>query len=230
MTRFSDSSAREAPTPPRPPVTIKGRGDGLRVAVTAASPDAVEASLRQQLEARASQFFQDAAVTLELPAEPIDLGLAARLAGVVQAAGLRVTAVVAAAAPPRGGAAPDGPRAPVPPAIPADAALVVQRTLRSGQRVTHAGTVVVIGDVNAGAEVIAGGSVVVWGRLRGIVEAGLADPANPPTEAVVCALDLAPTQLRIGAAIARAPEEPDRVPVPEIARARDGQIVVEAWP
>lgn len=228
MARLSDPAEREVPTPPRPPVSIKGRGDGLRIAVAPADAAAVEASLRQQLAARAGQFFLDAAVTLEVPAEPLDLDLAARLADIVRDAGLRVTAVVAA---PQGGRGAEAPRAPSPPPppVPADAALVVHRTLRSGQRVAHAGPVVVIGDVNAGAEVIAGGSVIVWGRLRGIVEAGLADQAGRPAETVVCALDLAPTQLRIGAAIARAPEEPGRVPVPEIARTRDGRIVVEAW-
>lgn len=228
MARLSDPAEREVPTPPRPPVSIKGRGDGLRIAVAPADADAVEASLRQQLAARAGQFFLDAAVTLEVPAEPLDLDLAARLADIVRDAGLRVTAVVAA---PHGGRGAEAPRppSPPPPPVPADAALVVHRTLRSGQRVAHAGPVVVIGDVNAGAEVIAGGSVIVWGRLRGIVEAGLADQAGRPAETVVCALDLAPTQLRIGAAIARAPEEPGRVPVPEIARTRDGRIVVEAW-
>ena len=58
----------------------------------------------------------------------------------------------------------------------------------------------VLGDVNPGAEVVAGGSVVVWGRLRGVVEAGQAEGSGP---AVVCALDLAPTQLRLGTALAR---------------------------
>lgn len=229
MARLSDPAEREVPTPPRPPVSIKGRGDGLRIAVAPADAAAVEASLRQQLAARAGQFFLDAAVTLEVPAEPLDLDLAARLADIVRDAGLRVTAVVAAPAAAPGSRGAESPRAPSPPPVPADAALVVHRTLRSGQRVAHAGPVVVIGDVNAGAEVIAGGSVIVWGRLRGIVEAGLADQAGRPAETVVCALDLAPTQLRIGAAIARAPEEPGRVPVPEIARTRDGRIVVEAW-
>jgi septum site-determining protein MinC len=109
-------------------------------------------------------------------------------------------------------------------AVPEGAALVVRRTLRSGQRVVHDGPVLVLGDVNPGAEVVAGGSVVVWGRLRGMVEAG-----RLFEESVVCALDLAPTQLRIGAAIARAPEEPGRVPVPEVAREGESGIIVDAW-
>lgn len=105
-------------------------------------------------------------------------------------------------------------------------ALFVHRTVRSGQVVQHAGTVVVYGDVNPGAEVIAGGDVLVWGKLRGVVHAGAAGNEN----AIVGALILAPTQLRIGGQIARAPDgkRPGHAPA-EIARVRNGQIVVEPW-
>lgn len=105
-------------------------------------------------------------------------------------------------------------------------AIVVRRTLRSGQTLRHPGDVVVIGDVNPGAEVVAGGDIVVWGRVRGLVHAG----ALGSEDAVICALDLAPTQLRIGSRIARSPEErPDQL-VPEKASVRDGQIVAVPWP
>jgi septum site-determining protein MinC len=109
-------------------------------------------------------------------------------------------------------------------------AILVRRTIRSGQSLHHRGHVIVIGDVNPGAEIIAGGDVVVWGRLRGIVHAG----ASGDDGAVVCALALAPTQLRISRYIARPPgSEPDqeqaRDAAPEIASVQDGQIVVELW-
>jgi septum site-determining protein MinC len=84
--------------------------------------------------------------------------------------------------------------------------------------------VVVVGDVNPGAEIIAGGSVVVWGRLRGVVHAG----AGGNEQAVVCALDLQPTQLRIAAHIAVPPKRKGK-PQPELARIRDGQVEAEAW-
>ncbi|MBE9507257.1 MAG: septum site-determining protein MinC [Chloroflexi bacterium] len=103
--------------------------------------------------------------------------------------------------------------------------LVVRRTLRSGQSLRHPGQVVVIGDVNPGAEVVAGGDIVVWGRARGIVHAG----ALGDEKAVICALDLAPTQLRIASHIARSPEEKQRQPVPEMASVRDGHIVAVPW-
>ncbi|HSM55539.1 MAG TPA: septum site-determining protein MinC [Candidatus Sulfomarinibacteraceae bacterium] len=104
-------------------------------------------------------------------------------------------------------------------------ALLLQETLRSGQSVYHEGHVVIIGDVNPGAEVIASGHVVVWGRLRGLVHAG----AMGDTSAVICALQLTPTQLRIANQIAIPPDEQPGDPIPEMAAIRDGQIVADAW-
>jgi septum site-determining protein MinC len=103
--------------------------------------------------------------------------------------------------------------------------LVVRRTLRSGQSLRHPGHVVVIGDVNPGAEVVAGGNIVVWGRVRGLVHAG----ALGDEEAVICALHLTPTQLRIGGHIARTPEEQRSRPVPEMVMVRDGRLVAVPW-
>jgi septum site-determining protein MinC len=104
---------------------------------------------------------------------------------------------------------------------------VIKRTLRSGQVIHHPGHVVIIGDVNPGAEIRAGGSVIVWGRLRGIVHAGADDARR--AEAVVCALHLAPLQLRIGDYVARAPADDDHEIVPEMASIQGNQIVAEPW-
>jgi len=65
--------------------------------------------------------------------------------------------------------------------------------LRSGQVVKRVETIVVIGDVKPGATVISAGDILVWGRLRGVAHAGVMGN----TKAIVCALDLSPTQLRI---------------------------------
>jgi septum site-determining protein MinC len=105
-----------------------------------------------------------------------------------------------------------------------DSAMWVKRTVRSGVRLEYEGNVVVLGDVNPGAEVVAGGSVVVWGRLRGVVHAG----ATGDMDAVVCALDLSPTQLRIAAEIATTPERRSQ-PIPEMARLKDGHLIAEPW-
>ncbi|MEL6272158.1 MAG: septum site-determining protein MinC [Chloroflexota bacterium] len=103
--------------------------------------------------------------------------------------------------------------------------VVVRRTLRSGQRVQTDGHAVIIGDVNPGAQVIAGGDIIVWGRLRGTVHAGKDGDDN----AVVCALDMSPTQLRIAEHIVTSPDAPRRQPQPETALIRNNQIIVESW-
>jgi septum site-determining protein MinC len=85
--------------------------------------------------------------------------------------------------------------------------LLVQQTLRSGQSVTYPGHVVVLGDVNPGAEVKAGGD----------------------ERAVVVAYRLQPTQLRIAHLISRSPDEAGEPQEPEIARIREGLIVIEPY-
>ena len=105
-----------------------------------------------------------------------------------------------------------------------ESAVLIRRTMRSGFTVKYKGHVAVIGDVNPGAEIIASGSVIVWGRLRGTVHAG----ADGDLTAIVCALDLSPTQLRIASKIAITPEE-QAEPKPEVARIIDEQIVAEPW-
>ena len=103
-------------------------------------------------------------------------------------------------------------------------AVLVRRTLRSGYSLEHPGHVVVLGDVNPGAEIVAGGNVIVWGRLRGVVHAG----AEGDEGAVVCALDLSPTQLRIAGHIALTPQRRGK-PQPEIARLREEHVIAESW-
>jgi septum site-determining protein MinC len=108
--------------------------------------------------------------------------------------------------------------------FPAEAAKWVKGPLRSGTKVLHEGCIVILGDVNPGAEIIAGGSVVVWGRLRGVVHAG----ANGDRNAVVCALELSPTQLRIAGLIAVSPKKQGKIQ-PEVARYKDGKLMAEPW-
>lgn len=105
-----------------------------------------------------------------------------------------------------------------------EGAVLINKTLRSGYRVEYAGHVIVLGDVNPGAEIIAAGNIIVWGRLRGVVHAG----AEGNTQAVVCALDFQPTQLRIADQIALPPQRKGK-PQPEVARLLNGQLVAEPW-
>jgi septum site-determining protein MinC len=108
--------------------------------------------------------------------------------------------------------------------LPEDAAKWIKGPLRSGGRILFEGNVVVMGDVNSGAEIVAGGSVIVWGRLRGVVHAG----AQGNEKAVVCALELVPTQLRIAGEIAISPKKQGKSQ-PEVASLKNGQLVAEPW-
>jgi septum site-determining protein MinC len=103
-------------------------------------------------------------------------------------------------------------------------AVLFYKTLRSGFRLQYGGHVVVIGDVNPGAEIIASGSIFVWGRLGGLVHAG----AGGDETAVVCALDLCPTQLRIADQIAITPQRRGK-PQPETASLKEGKVVADVW-
>ncbi len=103
--------------------------------------------------------------------------------------------------------------------------LFLRRTVRSGQAIHHASTIVVLGDVNPGAEIVAGGDIIVWGVLRGMVHAGYPDN----DQALVCALQLSPVQLRVAHLLSRPPEGMDVQQLPEVAAIRNGRIVVEAW-
>lgn len=103
-------------------------------------------------------------------------------------------------------------------------AITIRSTLRGGalERFLE-GSILVMGDVNPGAEVVASADVVVLGTVRGVVHAG----AMGDEGAVVIALNLNATQLRIADRIARAPEGGRKTGIrPEIARIEDGQIVV----
>ncbi|MBZ4652898.1 MAG: minC [Peptococcaceae bacterium] len=99
--------------------------------------------------------------------------------------------------------------------------LIVKRNVRSGQKITFPGNVIILGDVNPGAEVMAKGSIVVMGTLRGIAHAGV----EGDEDVLVTSLRLKPTQLRIAGYITRAPEEEPSEP--EVAQVVDGMIICE---
>jgi septum site-determining protein MinC len=90
--------------------------------------------------------------------------------------------------------------------------LYLETTLRSGVEIRHAGNVIIIGDVNPGGSIIAEGDILVWGRLRGIAQAGVSGNAR----CIIMALQMEPTQIRIADFVARAPEAPPEF-YPEVA-------------
>jgi septum site-determining protein MinC len=104
--------------------------------------------------------------------------------------------------------------------------LLVKRRVRSGQVLRHPGHIVVVGDVNPGAQLIAGGDVLVWGKLQGNVHAGALGDAN----AVICALELSPSLLKIADAARMARTDKRRKQsYPEMASLKDQQITLSEW-
>ncbi|HHW48986.1 MAG TPA: septum site-determining protein MinC [Clostridiaceae bacterium] len=100
-------------------------------------------------------------------------------------------------------------------------------TVRSGQLISYDGNLVVLGDVNPGGEIEATGNVIVMGSLRGVVHAG----ADGNREAIVAALNLEPTQLRIADIITRSPDEKENKStyIPEIAYVKDDTVYIERF-
>ncbi len=221
-------------------ITIKGIRQGLLVTLGEGDWQAVLHALGARLSASPS-FFRGGRVALDLGTRELSraeieqarallarhqvdlwavIGTNPVTERAAQELGLAISVGLPQPRTPAAGTVPEEPAE-----EPSTEGVVVRRTLRSGQSLRHPGHVVVIGDVNPGAEIMAGGDIVVWGKMRGLVHAGALGDEN----AVICALDLAPTQLRIAGYIARSPEERRRKPTPEMASVRDGQIVAVPW-
>jgi septum site-determining protein MinC len=105
------------------------------------------------------------------------------------------------------------------------ATITIKKTVRSGQRLSFEGNLVIMGDVNPGAEVIASGDIIVLGRLRGTAHAG----AEGDETAQIIAFQLRPIQIRIAGVITRDSEPGPKAKYtgPEVARIKDGMILVE---
>jgi septum site-determining protein MinC len=220
---------------------IKGVRDGLLISLDpAAEWAAVIAMLAARIDEQ-SNFFAGARIIVDVGGRPVPKYELSSLKALLERRGLTLWAVLSVSETTLdsadaldlrttvGGIAPAHEvreeEAGIDPEEIGTVGVMIRRTLRSGRTVHSVGHVVVYGDVNPGAEVIATGDVIVWGRLRGNVHAG----AEGDEDAVVCALDMTPTQLRIAGYIVTSPPEKRHKPRPEVARVRDGQIVVEAW-
>lgn len=228
-------------------ISIKGRSDGIAIEIGTGDWSTLVAQLDTRLE-QAANFFRGGEVALNVGVRQLDerdldsvrkvfhkyglslnllrtasertfeaavnLGLSAALEGIDRAD--HVEAVSAASN------------------LAGQRFFVFRGNLRSGQVLRKSESIVIIGDVNPGAQVVSTGDVLVWGRLRGVAHAG----AEGNTQAIVCAMALEPTQLRIGSFIAVSPEQgrnnreqPNRdVPkTAEIAYIQDGALVVRPW-
>ena len=100
----------------------------------------------------------------------------------------------------------------------------IRKAVRGGQIVNFSGNIVIIGDINSGSEVHASGNIIVLGSIRGNVFAGVGGNRN----AIIAAFLLQPEVLKIGDIITISPDE-DKPLYPEIARVKDGAIIVEPY-
>jgi septum site-determining protein MinC len=217
-------------------VIIKGTSEGLIITLGSGPFEAVLSEMEERLASRAS-FFRGGRVALRVGDRSMAVEQLQAIGAVLERLGMTLWAVngdhpatnVAARelqlevdlhpSSPSVGASSE----PVP--LEEMAGLVVHRTLRSGQAVHYPGHVTLMGDVNPGAEIVAGGDIIVWGRLKGNAHAG----AMGDEQAVICALQMQPNQIRIGSHIARPPDRSWRPKAPEKASVQDGLIVVERW-
>lgn len=104
--------------------------------------------------------------------------------------------------------------------------LRLDRSLRSGQRVEHAGDVIVAGHVNDGAEVFALGNVTVLGRLHGLVHAGV----EGDEAVVVVAHSMEALQVRIGGRVGSLERGASWWGRPVIVKVDDGSVLIDFWP
>lgn len=211
------------------PLQLKGTPEGLLLRPQASSWDEFLQALEHALD-DAAGFFRGGRVILELSGEDLTEGDLVALRALLESHDLQLWAVRGGSATTDRLARAHGIRTRLlnevrePQAAEAEA-LFVQRTLRSGQSINFPGHVTLLGDLNPGAEITAGGHVIVWGRARGVIHAG----ALGDESAVICALNLSPSQLRIAGLISRPPEGREGPAEPEVARILNGKIVAEPW-
>lgn len=103
-------------------------------------------------------------------------------------------------------------------------AVLVNKTLRAGYKVESMDHVIILGDVNPGAEIVSAGNIIIWGKLKGSAIAG----AEGNTKAVICAMELRPTQLRIGEKVFP-PQQKKGKTFPEVAYIENDECKIELW-
>ena len=99
--------------------------------------------------------------------------------------------------------------------------LLVTKSIRSGQRLSVRGNVVVMGDINPGGEILATGNVVVMGSCRGVLHAG----AEGDESAYILCYNMMAQQLRIASCVATVPADAALSPL-KMAMIQDGAIIL----
>lgn len=218
-----------------PTVQIKGIREGLLVTLGEGEWDDISEDLNKELDQQAD-FLSGAKLILDVENHALSAASMGKLRDDISEKGLTLWAILSHSSITEKNAqalglatrvhqsSPDEEKGDQGVDLNEDEGILVRKTLRSGSSIQYPGHVTVIGDVNPGAEIIAGGDIVVWGRLKGMAHAGAEGDIN----AVVCALYLSPTQLRIADLISVTPQDDDERR-PEIALVRDHKVVAEPW-
>ena len=222
-------------------IAIKGVNDGLLISLsTTESWQSVTDQLAARIDEQ-TEFYSGANITVELGERPVPKYELSSLKALLERRGLTLSLVrsesdttqksaASLAVPTENNAVVEMPQPTVQETAPVNSeetgthGVLFRRTLRSGRTIHSEGHVIVFGDVNPGAKVIAAGDIVVWGKLRGYVHAG----ASGDESAIVCALEMSPSQLRIADFVVTSPPGKRRKIMPEVALVRDNQIIVEA--
>ena len=101
----------------------------------------------------------------------------------------------------------------------------LRKTVRSGQVIEYSGNVVIVGDINPGAEVHAAGNIIVLGSLKGFAHAG----CNGNDRAIIAAFSMQAQIIQISDIMTRAPEDDIKPVYPEVAKIKNGNIIVEPY-
>ena len=104
--------------------------------------------------------------------------------------------------------------------------LLLERSLRSGQRVEHHGDVIISGHVNDGAEVFATGHVVVLGRLHGLIHAGV--EGDESTSVIASSMEA--LQVRIGSRVGYLERGATWWGKKVLIRIVDESVLIDYWP
>ena len=99
--------------------------------------------------------------------------------------------------------------------------MLVTKSVRSGQRLSVRGNVIVMGDINPGGEILATGNIVVMGTCRGVLHAG----AEGDTNAYIICYNMQAQQLRIASCVATVPTGASKTPL-KMASIQNGAIVL----
>ena len=239
-----DGASREAGRSSN--INIKGRADGISIEIGRGNWLELMTELSERLR-QASGFFRGGKVTLDVGSRPLQenelkqvvsiLEQHSMTLGVIKTTSEQTCQIALANGLAASLDAPEGMQAQ--PAYSNEESLrhfVYRGNIRSGQILQRTETVLILGDVNPGAQVISHGDILIWGRLRGIVHAG----ANGDMNAIVAALAMLPTQIRIAQLTATLPDEKparnsrwlsgqEATRRPEIAFASGNQIIVDPW-